>query len=98
VHLASASLAYYLAVLLVGMTALLVTEPGARFDQVLFEAVSALSTVGLSMGITAGLSAAGKAAIILLMYVGRVGILSFGIAFAIWGLNRPDAARGDVVL
>ena len=49
--------------------------------EIIFEAVSAISTVGMSLGITAGLSCAGKVIIILLMYLGRVGSLSFAMAF-----------------
>jgi len=48
-----------------------------RFLGYLFEAVSAFGTVGLSMGVTPTLSAWGKSWIILLMLVGRVGILTF---------------------
>ncbi len=98
VSLATAALSLYLSVLILGIGVLLVVEPAARFDQVLFEAVSALSTVGLSMGITGGLSDAGKAAIILLMYAGRVGILSFGIAISIRATEAEEARDGDVVL
>ena len=45
-----------------------------------FEAVSAFSTVGLSLGITPKLSIPGKLLVILLMFVGRVGLLSAGFA------------------
>ena len=43
----------------------------------LFETVSAFGTVGLSMGVTAMLSAWGKGLLILLMMIGRVGVLTF---------------------
>jgi len=43
----------------------------------LFETVSAFGTVGLSMGVTAMLSTWGKLLIILLMMIGRVGVLTF---------------------
>ncbi len=45
----------------------------------LFESVSALSTVGLSMGITPQLSFAGKCIIIAAMFIGRIGVLTFGL-------------------
>ena len=45
-----------------------------------FEAVSAFSTVGLSLGITSKLSTAGKFLVIILMFVGRVGLLTAGFA------------------
>ncbi len=42
----------------------------------LFEAVSAFGTVGLSMGVTQDLTSLGKLCIVLLMFVGRVGPLT----------------------
>lgn len=46
----------------------------------LFESVSAAATVGLSTGITPSFSTAGKAVVILLMFVGRVGFLTLAMA------------------
>ena len=46
-----------------------------------FEVASAMATVGLTCGITPDLTPASQSLIILLMYLGRVGILSFSIAF-----------------
>ena len=43
----------------------------------LFEVVSAFGTVGLSLGITPKLTVAGKLLITLLMFVGRIGLLTF---------------------
>ncbi len=53
------------------------TEPHQAPFRLLFEEVSAFCTVGLSMGITADLSTAGKVIITISMLIGRVGILSF---------------------
>jgi trk system potassium uptake protein TrkH len=47
------------------------------FEVLLFEAVSAMGTVGLSLGVTPELSVAGKMVLVLLMFWGRVGILTF---------------------
>ncbi len=52
-------------------------ESGGRFLEILFEAVSAFGTVGLSTGITPGLSTAGKLVITMLMFVGRLGPILF---------------------
>ncbi len=99
IRLAVAGLSYYLLLILVSGFALLLLEPGTQFEQVLFEAISALSTVGLSMGITAGLSDAGKIVLILLMYAGRVGILTFAIAFALRGAaDDENPQEADLVL
>lgn len=50
------------------------------FDHLLFEVASALGTVGLSVGVTSDLSSIGKVLIIVLMFIGRVGVLTFGFA------------------
>jgi trk system potassium uptake protein TrkH len=48
----------------------------------LFETVSAFCTVGLSTGLTAGLSVPGKIIVMILMYVGRLGPLTVAMAVA----------------
>lgn len=52
------------------------------FLDILFETVSAFATVGLTLGITASLSTAGKLMIIFTMFAGRVGILTIFVALA----------------
>ena len=52
-----------------------------------FEVASAMGTVGLTTGITPTLTPFSQGLLILLMYMGRVGILSFSIAF----LTRKQA-------
>jgi trk system potassium uptake protein TrkH len=61
---------------------LLITQPWASMREVLFEAFSAFSTVGLSLGITPKLSSVGKIIIILTMYIGRIGPLTLLYAFS----------------
>lgn len=51
------------------------------FMEIVFEVFSAFATVGLSMGITASLAPASKVLIIITMLVGRVGPLTFALAF-----------------
>lgn len=51
-------------------------ESGQTLQYLLFECVSAYSTVGLSLGITASLSVGSKLVIIFLMFVGRVSFLT----------------------
>lgn len=50
------------------------------FMALLFEAVSAFGTVGLSTGVTSSLSSAGQLVLIVLMFVGRVGPLTLVLA------------------
>ncbi|MDT8284298.1 MAG: potassium transporter TrkG [Thermovirgaceae bacterium] len=75
----------YLATLGLGLTVLVIIEP-FPFRSLLFEVASALGTVGLSLGITAGMSDAGKIVLIILMFWGRVGIVTF-----LYGLVKRDA-------
>ena len=53
---------------------------GVRVDEALFEAISAIGTVGLTHGVTPTLKSASKVAITLLMFAGRVGSLSVAMA------------------
>lgn len=66
--------------LIVDVMILSVTET-ANLTELIFEAVSAFGTVGLSMGITPELTSIGRILIMLTMFVGRVGPLT--VAFAI---------------
>ncbi|MEK4024051.1 TrkH family potassium uptake protein [Sporosarcina sp. FSL W7-1283] len=56
---------------------LLLTEPGVPVVSLLFEITSAFGTCGMSLGITSDLSVAGKLIIMVLMFIGRVGLISF---------------------
>lgn len=49
------------------------TQLRGQFFEILFEAVSAFGTVGLSMGLTPKLTTAGKCIVIALMFIGRIG-------------------------
>lgn len=63
--------------LVIGVTMILsCTEKGASFIELLYESVSALGTVGLTLDLTPKLTSIGKTLIILMMYFGRVGILT----------------------
>ena len=52
-----------------------------KMTDVLFETFSAIGTVGMTTGITRSLLPVSKVIIILLMYCGRIGSLSFALAF-----------------
>lgn len=64
-------------------TILLMFITGIDLDRILFEAVSAFGTVGLSTGITPGLPDAAKLVLIALMFLGRLGPLTLGSAIAL---------------
>ena len=54
---------------------------GGAYLPVLFETVASIGTVGLSAGVPGGLTFASRWVMLVLMYLGRVGILSFSLAF-----------------
>lgn len=56
-------------------------DRGLKLIDIVFECVSAFSTVGLSLGITADLNEIGKIVIITIMFIGRITTLTFLIAF-----------------
>jgi Trk-type K+ transport system membrane component len=49
--------------------------------QIAFEVFSAFSTVGLSLGITAGLSTLSKIVLMIIMFIGRVGTITLLVIF-----------------
>lgn len=79
VDTALTSIIVYGLMIFLGCVTLSYSEP-FPLSQILFESASAIGTVGLSTGITPELSAVGKVAIIVLMYIGRVGVITFGTA------------------
>lgn len=81
VKAASMSATSYILVLGAGVFALSVVMPLQNFEWMIFEAISALGTVGLSMGLTGELNGSGKWVIIALMFIGRVGVVTFGLSF-----------------
>ncbi len=64
-------------------TMLLLSVTRFELGDVLFEAVSAFATVGLSTGITADLPPSGQLVIIALMFIGRVGTITLATALAL---------------
>jgi trk system potassium uptake protein TrkH len=64
-------------------------DAGPRFVALMFEAVSAFGTVGLSTGITPALSPLGKLVLAALMFAGRVGPLTLVLAVG----PRPERGR-----
>jgi trk system potassium uptake protein TrkH len=69
--------------LVVASTFLLLALTAFPFDRVLFEAVSAFATVGLSTGITPDLPLPAHLLIVALMFIGRIGPLTLASALAL---------------
>ncbi len=80
VRTAGALFMMYLTLFLLSGAAISCIE-GLPLGDCMFETASALGTVGLSLGITPGLGAASRCVLMLLMFMGRVGGLTFVYAF-----------------
>ena len=64
-------------------TLVILVGTGVSLDAAVFEAISAFATVGLSTGITASLPVSGQVALMVLMFVGRVGTITVASALAL---------------
>lgn len=78
---AFATIVFYFCWLGAAVWILSITEKDVPVFTLIFEVVSALSTVGLSLNFSPLLSISGKLVIIFTMLVGRIGILAFFISF-----------------
>lgn len=81
-----------IALFLAGMLALSALD-GVSLLSAAFEAASAIGTVGLTVGITPALSVPSRLIVICLMFLGRVGILSFSMAFLTRSRGTPKIKR-----
>jgi len=75
------SSAYYMILIFIGSFLIMIFQ-NMQFKEVIFEAFSAIGTVGLSMGITRDLTWISRLLIVILMYSGRVGSLTIFMAVA----------------
>jgi trk system potassium uptake protein len=84
---------------LVLMAILLLRTEGGRFIDVLFEVVSAVGTVGLSLGLTPDLSPMGKLIVIVGMFVGRIGPVVLVLTFFLGEKeSRIDYPKEKIIL
>lgn len=84
-YIATSSFIFFVFLLFITLFLLVWTED-LPFLGLLFEATAALATAGIGSGVTEQLSALGKLIIIAAMLVGRVGVITFGMAL----LNQQD--------
>lgn len=69
-------------IVIIGTTIVLSIFENRSLTEYFFEAISAFGTVGLSLGITPFLGIAGKIILVMTMFMGRVGVLTMGMAIA----------------
>ena len=89
-QIAISTFIFYTLLLVLG-TLLVSYTNNFKFENILFEVASALGTVGLSTGITGDLDSFGKIVLILLMFIGRLGVLTFGLA--IWFKKQKEDGK-----
>lgn len=95
VNAALTTAVFYTFILFVGIYLIGIFEPNdVDFLKISFEAASALATAGLSSGILMEMTVESKVVLILLMYIGRVGVITFGNAILAskedLSLNKKD--------
>jgi trk system potassium uptake protein TrkH len=70
-------------IIIICTTVILSVLGDATLLEYLFESTSAFGTVGLSLGITPALGSVSKTALIITMFMGRVGVLTMGMAITL---------------
>ena len=87
-----------LSIVFTGTFVMALLEPDIPLRDVLFEITSAFGTVGLSTGITGGLSSGSKLLSILIMYIGRLGTMTIA---TMWYFNKGERVsypEGDIAI
>ena len=74
------------------------TQSRGKFLELLFEVVSAFGTVGLSTGVTGGLTIMGKVVLTFVMFVGRLGPLVIALAVSHRGALRYSCAEENIMI
>ncbi len=85
-------------VVIISTFLLCIAEPEIPFISLLFEATSAFGTVGLSTGITPGLSEFSKLVIIITMYIGRLGPLAIASLWAFKPVTDVSYAKETITI
>lgn len=91
-------LVFFFTILVIGYIGLLEFEPTISPFRLLFEACSALATVGVSMDVTTHLTTGGRIIIMALMFFGRVGPITVLLSLRQRSKKTIDYARTDLTL
>lgn len=96
VEMALTTALFYSFILIFGIYLIGLCESDCEnFLNISFEAASALATAGLSSGILSDMSFAGKMIIIVMMFIGRVGVITFGNALLIHHSNNEEKCKNN---
>ena len=90
---------FYTLILAVGIYLLTLFEGDRQcFLDIVFEATSALATAGLSSGILSTIGIGSKLVLIVLMFIGRVGVITLGNVMLVRASAESAKRRSDLVV
>ena len=90
---------FYTFILFLGIYLIALFELGnVDFLSIVFEASSALATAGLSSGILPTITTNSKIVLILLMFIGRLGVITFGNVLLIRTVKRHNVKKMDLIV
>lgn len=75
-----------------------ILEPDTELSKLMFEVISAIGTVGLSLNVTPTLCTESKVLLILLMFIGRIGVITLFTIFVRRNINKPYAFPEENIL
>lgn len=94
VEMALATAFAYTFILVFGIYLIDLCEPDdTDFLTICFDAASALATAGLTSGVLTGISSCSKLILIIMMFIGRVGVITFGNA--VLGHSKPEKPKDN---
>lgn len=89
----------YTCLLIAGIYFTVLFEPrGADISRIAFEATSAIATAGLSVGIVGELTLGSKIVFLVLMFAGRLGMITFGNALLVHKPHRHASGFSDIAV
>ena len=92
VYVAASTLIFYMVILYFIVLLLTISEK-APFYQIFFDALAALSTGGISSGLAEKMTAFGKLVLIAAMFIGRIGVITFGLSFFVQNEQAKEPAK-----
>lgn len=99
VDAALATIVFYTSILSVGIYLLTIFEGTSQnFLNITFDAISSLATVGLSSGMVSSAGLCSKLVLIVMMFVGRIGVITLGNVMLVRAHARGAKHRTDLVV
>ena len=90
---------FYTSILFVGIYLMIIFEGGgADFLSIVFESTSALATAGLSSGLLSTVSVGSKLVLVVLMFIGRVGVITLGNVMLVRAHAQKVTHKNDLVV